>query len=33
MADEVMPLYFEVLTDVPMNDVNEIRHIIAVAIR
>ncbi len=29
MADDVMPLYFEVLTDVPMNDVSEIRQIIA----
>jgi tyrosyl-tRNA synthetase len=29
MADDVMPLYFEVLTDVPMNDITEIRHIIA----
>jgi len=29
MADDVMPLYFEVLTDVPMTDVSEIRQIIA----
>lgn len=28
MADEVMPLYFEVLTDVPMKEVSEIRQII-----
>ncbi|NBU63573.1 MAG: tyrosine--tRNA ligase [Chloroflexia bacterium] len=28
MADDVMPLYFEVLTDVPMDDINEIRQII-----
>ena len=29
MADDVMPLYFEVLTDVPLTDIAEIRHIIA----
>jgi len=29
MADDVMPLYFEVLTDVPLTDVSEIRQIIA----
>lgn len=29
MADDVMPLYFEVLTDVPLTDVAEIRAIVA----
>ena len=28
MADDVMPLYYEVLTDVPMNDIHEFRHIL-----
>jgi tyrosyl-tRNA synthetase len=29
MADDVMPLYFEVLTDVPMADITEFRHILS----
>lgn len=29
MADEVMPLYFEVLTDVPMTQIHEFRHILS----
>lgn len=29
MADDVMPLYFEVLTDVPMADISEFRHILS----
>jgi tyrosyl-tRNA synthetase len=29
MADEVMPLYFEVLTDVPMAQIHEFRHILS----
>jgi len=29
MADDVMPLYFEVLTDVPQTQLAEIRHIVA----
>jgi tyrosyl-tRNA synthetase len=28
MADDVMPLYYEVLTDVPLTDVAEIKHVI-----
>ncbi len=28
MADDVMPLYYEVLTDVPLVDVTEIKHVI-----
>jgi tyrosyl-tRNA synthetase len=30
MADDVMPLYYEVLTDVPLTDVAEIKHVIQV---
>ena len=29
MADDVMPLYFEVLTDVPVADITEFRHILS----
>jgi len=29
MADDVMPLYFEVLTDVPMAQISEFRHILS----
>ena len=29
MADDVMPLYFEVLTDVPMTQIHEFRHILS----
>ena len=29
MADDVMPLYFEVLTDVPMSQIGEFRHILS----